>query len=195
VVRGIIDSAADTSRSGAVSRICSPTSWARNSYETLLRSRGSISICPRRTRILHIAMNEHGLFRRQSMPRVRNMDAPVVVLRDDIVCACFSRRRRKVDRLEIPNLLVRGFGSTTCLLCRALRVCLTSVMDMLVRGPATFLRVVTRDVGRLHRNPAFGLCTIDGGRVTRPGQPPSRSTRFGDSVTGAPSGLSSTTTW
>jgi hypothetical protein len=40
--------AADTSTSSAVSRVCSPTSWARNSYETLLRSRGSISICPRR---------------------------------------------------------------------------------------------------------------------------------------------------
>jgi hypothetical protein len=61
VVRGIIASAADTSTFGAVSKMCSPTSCARNSYETDLRSRGSISICSRKMRILHIAMNEHGL--------------------------------------------------------------------------------------------------------------------------------------
>ena len=103
VVSSIIDSTADTSRPGAVSRICSLTSWARNSYDTFLRSWGSISICPQRIRILHIAMNEHGLFRHQSMPQVRNMDAPIVVLRDDIVCTRFSRRGCKVDRLEIPN--------------------------------------------------------------------------------------------
>ena len=50
----------------------------------------------------------------------------------------FSRRRGKVERLEIPN--VRDFGGT-----------------MLVRAFATFLSLVTRDIQRLHR--AFELCT------------------------------------
>jgi hypothetical protein len=124
-----------------VSRICSPTSCERNSYETLLRPGGSISICSRRIRILHIAMNEHGLSRRaicQSMQRARRKKeikaveiAPVVVLRDDVVCAGYSRWRGKLDWLEIPNLLVRGLESTSELprvLLRTRRACLVSAM-------------------------------------------------------------------
>src|SRR5258708_26763613 len=123
--------------------MCSPTSCARNSYETLLRSEGSISICPRRIRMLHIAMNEHGLPRRVTRQKngiVAVINAPVVVLGDDIACARFSRWRSKVDGLEIPNLLVRGLESTTDLLPRLLltrRACLASVL--LVRACATWL--------------------------------------------------------
>ena len=60
-------------------------------------------------------------------------NGPVVVLRDDIVCTRFSRRRCEFDRLEIPNLLVRGFGSTTGLR----RACLV------VRFSAAFLSLAT----------------------------------------------------
>jgi hypothetical protein len=62
--------------------------------------RGKYSICSRRIRILHIAMNEHEPPRRpicQSMQRGAVENAPVVVLSGDIVRARYSRRRGKVD--------------------------------------------------------------------------------------------------
>ena len=57
--------------------------------------------------------------------------APVVVLRDDIECTGYSRRRGKVDGLEIPHLLVRGLESTSespRVLLRPRRACLVSAM-------------------------------------------------------------------
>ena len=148
MVRGIIDSAADTSTSGAVRRICSPTSWERKSYETVLRPGGRISICSRRIRILHIAMNEHGLFtvlryQQTEKETMWRRSAPVVVLQDDVVFATRTRGRDKVDRLEIPNLLVRGPQRILELRTRSglRRVCLTAfVMRMrMIRGRPTRL--------------------------------------------------------
>jgi hypothetical protein len=116
-------------------------------------------------------------------------NAPVVVLRDDIVRTRFSRRRCKFDRLEIPDLLVRGFASSRSAtglgLRRGLRTCLASVM--LIRASAAFLNLVMRDSQPLHR--AFGLCsTASLGGSTLHGwtsdaalrQPPSRTTRLFD---------------
>ena len=48
----MVDSAADTSTLGELESRYSPTSCERNSYETVVRSGGRISIFPRRIRIL-----------------------------------------------------------------------------------------------------------------------------------------------
>jgi hypothetical protein len=62
----ILSSAADLSNFffDMVFMMWSETHCARVSNETVLDPRGS-SICSRRMRILHIAMNEHGLCHRQ----------------------------------------------------------------------------------------------------------------------------------
>lgn len=93
VVRGIIDSAADTSTSGAVRRISSEslTSWARDSYKTFLRSGGGrISICWRRMR-----MAFSRLTCQYACVRERGEGRPVVALRYDVVFASDTRGRSK----------------------------------------------------------------------------------------------------
>jgi hypothetical protein len=86
-------------------------------------------------RVLDISDREE---RREKKRKVEEGDEPVVVLQDDVALATRAGGRGKVDRLEIPNLLVRG-PQRILKLRGALRgVCLTGlVVVMTVRDCPT----------------------------------------------------------
>src|SRR5579863_6420321 len=73
--------------------------------------------------------------------QIRWKGVPVVVLRNDVVCASDPGRRGKVDGLEIPNILFGGLPCTSGLpLGSALRrPCLVFVVVVMIRGCPTGL--------------------------------------------------------
>jgi hypothetical protein len=96
----------DTSMSGAVRRMCSesPTSSARDSYETFLRSGGSISICWWRIRM---ALSR--LTCQYACVRERGEGTPVVALRCDVIFPSDTRGEVKSMNLSYQTSECEAF--------------------------------------------------------------------------------------